>query len=197
MADPIDQEIEAIRALLTALEPLSAKARRSALAYVTRRLEIEIDLSDSETSAASADSAKSGSTAADNDATGKSDATHIKTLKDSKRPRSVSEMAAVVAYYLSHVAPKAERKEAITTEDIETWFKIADFKLPEQPRYTLPNAKKAGYLKQVGAGQYALNPVGYNLVVHSLPRDGKTSESPRRRSKPRSTKRGSRKSRAK
>ena len=36
MADPIDQEIEAIRAVLAALSPRSEKARVSVLDYVTK-----------------------------------------------------------------------------------------------------------------------------------------------------------------
>ncbi|MBA2432556.1 MAG: hypothetical protein H0V56_10655 [Chthoniobacterales bacterium] len=95
---------------------------------------------------------------------------HIKALKDEKQPKSAIEMAVVVAYYLSHLAPLADRKETITLKDLETQFKIAGFKLPKKPQFTLTNTKNAGYLDSLGAGAYKLNPVGYNLVVHSLPR---------------------------
>jgi hypothetical protein len=84
-------------------------------------------------------------------------------------------MAVLVAYYVSHLAAQKDRKNAISTKDIETWFKIAGYKLPTAPAFTLPNAKNAGYLDSVGHGEYKLNPVGYNLVVHSLPRDKKSS----------------------
>ena len=86
-------------------------------------------------------------------------------------------MAALVAYYLANVAPKTDRKDRITAKDIETYFKIAEFPLPGKTQFTLPNAKAAGYLDAVGNGEYKLNAVGYNLVVHSMPRgaDGKTT----------------------
>jgi hypothetical protein len=95
---------------------------------------------------------------------------HIKQFKEQKKPRSASEMAALVAFYLANVAPKAERKDKITTKDIETYFKIAEFPLPTKTQFTLPNAKAAGYLDAVGNGEYKLNAVGHNLVVHSMPR---------------------------
>ena len=41
---------------------------------------------------------------------------------------------------------------------------------------TLPNAKSAGYFDAVGNGEYKLNAVGHNLVVHSMPR-GATTQS--------------------
>jgi hypothetical protein len=82
-------------------------------------------------------------------------------------------MATLVAYYLSHKAPPNERKQSVNNKDIETYFKIGEFKLPSKPRFTLTNTKGAGYLDAVGDGEYKLNPVGYNLVVHSMP---KTSE---------------------
>ena len=40
MAEPIDQEIEAIKSVLSALSPLSEKARTSVLDYVSKRLNL-------------------------------------------------------------------------------------------------------------------------------------------------------------
>jgi hypothetical protein len=100
----------------------------------------------------------------------KSSQTHIKEFKEQKNPRYAIEMAAVVAYYLQDLAPPKERKDTISTRDVETYFKIAEFKLPTKPQFTLPNAKAAGYFDAVGNGEYKLNAVGHNLVAHSLPR---------------------------
>jgi len=175
MPDAIDQEIQAIRTLLQALEPLSARARRSALEYVLKRLEIRLE--------AVVDEAKSGDAGG---TTHKPDPTltipalsqpagaviHIKQFKEQKKPRSDAEMAALVAYYLAKVVAPADRKESIAREDVETYFNIAEYPLPKKPEYTLPNAKNAGYFKVLGKGQYALNPVGQNLIAYSLPRDG-------------------------
>ena len=106
---------------------------------------------------------------------------HIQDLVHEKKPRNAIEMATLVAYYLSHVAPQPDRKNTITTKDIETYFKIGDFKLPTKPKFTLPNTKAAGYLDAVGDGAYKLNPVGYNLVVHSMPKKVDTPVSRPRR----------------
>jgi len=79
-------------------------------------------------------------------------------------------MAAVVAFYLSELAPEPERKDFITTADIKRYFKLANFPLPKEPKYTLGNARQAGYFDPTSeAGSLRLNPVGYNLVAHRLP----------------------------
>ena len=95
----------------------------------------------------------------------------IRTLRERKNPQSVIEMAVLVAYYLSELAPENERKQAITSADIEKYFKQAGFRLPRALGQTLQKAKVAGYFDSVAGGQYKLNPVGYNLVVHNLPGD--------------------------
>lgn len=99
----------------------------------------------------------------------------IKTLKEEKKPRSTSEMACLVAYYLQELVQPNERKDTITTADIDKYFKQASFKLPKVIPQVLPNAKSSGYFDSAGSGSYKLNAVGYNLAVHTLPR--KKSES--------------------
>jgi hypothetical protein len=98
-------------------------------------------------------------------------------------------MAALVAYYLSELAPDGERKDEISAADLEKYFKQAAFRLPRSLRMTLPNAAAAGYFDGAGAGRYRLNPVGYNLVVHGLPRSQETGKTTRRsRSEPKNVK---------
>ncbi|MGH7827029.1 MAG: hypothetical protein ACREQ7_17880, partial [Candidatus Binatia bacterium] len=156
MAEHIDKEIEGIKAVLNALEPLTGDVRASILRYVLQRLQIVL-----EPSTGSLDLGASG---AGTGATGGGSDTiigqqnlpiHIKVLKDQKKPRSANEMAALVAYFLANLAPSQERKKTITAKDIETYFKIAEFPLT-QVRFTLPNAKAAGYLDAVGNGEYKL-----------------------------------------
>jgi hypothetical protein len=115
---------------------------------------------------------------------------HIKTLKEEKKPRSANEMAALVGYYLSTLAPPDKRKDAIDQKDIETYFKIAGFPLPKQVRVTLANARTAGYFDLVGGGEYSLNAVGHNLVVHSMPRGSAGGPSAARKTGGRVRKRG-------
>lgn len=94
----------------------------------------------------------------------------IRSLKESKIPGNAIEMACVVAYYLENHAPENERRSEILIPDVQKYFKQADFPLPKVPGQVLPDAKAAGYFDRIGKGRYKLNPVGHNLVAHSLPR---------------------------
>jgi hypothetical protein len=107
----------------------------------------------------------------------------IRDLKDDKQPNSANQMAAIVAYYLSELAGEEERKRAIGAEDLERYFKQAGFKLPKAVSQALPNAAAAGYFEPAGKGLWRLNPVGYNLVVHGLPRAHGETGSAAKRSK--------------
>ena len=173
MSDPVDQEIEAIKSMLQALTPLSPKARVSVLDYISKRLDIAMP-------EAAQQSDAGGGTAADTSPPAPEGGVHIKDLKAQKKPRSANEMAALVAYYLANLAPQADRKKTVNQKDIETYFKIAGFTPPKQIRVTLPNAKAAGYFDSVGEGEYKLNAVGQNLVVHSMPRGKGTEQKARR-----------------
>lgn len=156
MSEPVDQEIEAIKSVLQALTPLSAKARASVLDYVAKRLDLVVP-------EALRIEGRTGEAPQQGEL-------HIKDLKDQKKPRSANEMAALVAYYLANLAPQPKRKQTVNQKDVETYFKIAQFPLPRHIRAALPNAKTAGYFDTVGEGEYKLNAVGHNLVVHSMPR---------------------------
>jgi len=102
--------------------------------------------------------------------TSESNLSDIRTLTTQKSPKSAIEMACVVAYYLRHVVPESERKSEIGFADIEPYFTQAGFPLPKAPRQVLVDSKAAGYFDTTGRGAYKLNPVGHNLVAHTLPR---------------------------
>jgi hypothetical protein len=153
-------ELEAIQTIVDALSRLTGAAQNRVLAYVAQALDLSGDFSVSTRIPATAE------------ATSPVLAGDIRSLKEAKAPRSAIEMAAVVAYYLSEVAPDGDRKDAVRTADLEKYFKQAGFKLPTAPQYTLPNAAAAGYFDSAGHGQYRLNPVGYNLVAYNLPSSG-------------------------
>jgi hypothetical protein len=179
VAEHIDKEIDAIKEVLCALDPLPADVRASVLDYVIRRL--QISLATVQQATASLPLPDRGTRpmlgAVETVVEQLTMPAHIKDFKEKKKPRSANEMAALVAYYLANLAPQKDRKDKITTKDIETYFKIAEFPLPEKTQFTLPNAKSAGYLDAVGNGEYKLNAVGHNLIVHSMPRgaDGKAA----------------------
>ena len=144
------------------LKPLNATGRSRVLEYVLKRLEMDAVPSISSIGfehavAPSQDSA--GPFVKD-----------IRSLTAEKQPRSANEMVALIAYYLSEVAPDNTRTSTINVETIRKYFKMAAFPMPRVPKNALTNASAAGYLENVARGEYRLNPVGYNLVVHGLPR---------------------------
>ncbi|MEK7441667.1 MAG: hypothetical protein AABZ78_12780 [Chloroflexota bacterium] len=156
--ETVDPELAAIQSILAALELLSPEARQRVIKYVFHRLELSIDNQPMQSSGQSNFADRTSSVTID-----------IRSLKDQKLPRSDSEMAALVAYYLAELAPVEARTEFITKEDVEKYFKQAGYPLPKVIKQALPNAAKAGFLDLIGGGKYRLNPVGYNLVAHALP----------------------------
>lgn len=100
----------------------------------------------------------------------------IRSLKKKKLPTYATEMAAIVAYYLAEVAPPETRKSYIGNDDIRTYFRKADFKLPKNVPDILIHATQSGYFESRGDGRYELTPVGRDLVVNKLPKKGKLSK---------------------
>jgi hypothetical protein len=91
-------------------------------------------------------------------------------------------MTALVAYYVSEVRKDEQKGITIGKQDIIDFFKQAGFKLPGDPKDALTNAKNAGFLDSTGTpGQYKLNPVGYNLIVHDLPSKQIRRSTPRKK----------------
>jgi len=182
-----DRELEAIGAILDALDGLDGESIQRVLDYVFGRLSIghpsRISVSSPAASGISTPQVVGGDV-------GHPGRQHsIRDLKDEKKPESSNQMAALVAYYLSEIAPSDERKGAIGASDLERYFKQAGFKLPKSIPQTLPNAAAAGYFDATGSGQYRLNPVGYNLVVHGLPRTQGNTQPTGKRAKKKSGRR--------
>jgi hypothetical protein len=161
-----DQEIEAIRLLVSILEPLDENARQRVLDYVIERLGISTSRRKYQSPSISQSTATDDNLSQPTLFAG----SDIRSLKDSKAPETAIEMAVIVAYYLSELAPLAERKSTINSSDLRIYFKQAKFPLPKSIEDVLPNAKKSGYVEAVARGEYKLNSVGYNLAVHGLPR---------------------------
>ena len=163
-----DKELGAIYKVIEALKPLDRDETHRVINYVLNRLGVADEYGMVERSVQAVTSATfptSDSVLRSNIA----DVKDIKSLKEEKQPKSANQMAALVAYYLSDIAPQEERKQAISSDDVKKYFKQAVFQLPRRLEVTLRNAKNAGYFDSVGNGMYKLNPVGYNLVVHGLP----------------------------
>jgi len=163
-----DQELEAIGTILHALDGLDGESIQRVLDYVFGRLSI----SRQSRAASSASTSVASSVPPLAEFQRSRVQPSIRDLKEEKKPESANQMAALVAYYLSEIAPERERKISINASDLEKYFKQAGFKLPKAIPQALPNAAAAGYFDPTGSGLYQLNPVGYNLVVHGLPRSG-------------------------
>jgi hypothetical protein len=176
----IGDELDAIRKVAEALEPLGTDARRHVIDYVVQALGMTPSqvIAQQPTAAPSKEPVVEQVVAQGSASTPPTD---IRSLKEQKHPRSANEMAALVAYYLSELASD-DHQDSITTADVEKYFKQAAYPLPGRVDMTLQNAAGAGYFDKVGRGQWRLNPVGYNLVAHGLPASSDSSggSAPRR-----------------
>jgi hypothetical protein len=157
-----DLELKAIRTIIELLKPLDETGRSRVLEYVLKRLEMNAFQSEA---AIVSDRGSSLATPL-----AASAITDIRTLTAEKQPRSANDMVALIAYYLSELARESEASATVNVETIRKYFKMAGFPMPRVPKNALTNATAAGYLENVSRGEYRLNPVGYNLVVHGLPR---------------------------
>lgn len=188
-----DAELKAMATVVAALADLDADARARVIDYVFKRLGV----SSVRMPAAGTLPAAEVSRGPDYPSRPATPLADVRALTQEKKPRSATEMAAVLAYYLSEVAPPRERKEEIDANDVKKYFKQANFPLPGSPKMTLVHAKNAGYLDPGSSrGRYRLNPVGYNLVAHNLPERHATRTRPERKRRKGATKPTSRKARA-
>lgn len=156
-------EIAAISTLIKVLEPLSRDARERVLAFVFSKLKLPLRGSNQPLGIAPPSSEGNA------EQRGGTRAVDIRSLVAEKRPSSAVEMACIVAYYVSHLAPANERQDTINVSDLERYFKQGGYPLPKVARFTLTNAKEAGYLDPAARGAYRLTTVGYNLVAHRMP----------------------------
>lgn len=161
---------QAIDEIIVALKDLDEGARVIAIKAVVEHLNIAY--SPGSDSNKNNDAGKHLNTDNNSDSIGQK-IVDILTLKENKNPSNDIEMACVVAFYLEHHAPEDERKDYITNKDIEKYFKQAKFPLPKAPSQVPINTKTAGYFDSAGRGKYKLNPVGYNLVAHKMPKENK------------------------
>jgi hypothetical protein len=172
MTDPGDDgafatEVAAIGDVLKSLSALSGPARERVVEYVTRALNIRLEKAPPSTAAASVPRPQRDDVGVERPPTAIND---IRGLRDSKQPNSANQMAALAAYYLSELAPEGQRSDVIDSAQLDRLFRQAGYPLPRRIGMTLSNATQAGYFDTTGeTGKYRLNPVGHNLVVHSLP----------------------------
>ncbi len=160
---------QAIDTIISALEGLDQEARNTAVAAACAHLNVKLSpqMQGQGSAAYPAVQAEAGVHHQPQQHHGKK--VDIRSLKEEKNPDSAKQMACIVAYYLQELAPESERKKTVSAQDIEKYFKQANFKLPKIVAQVLVDAKKSGYFETAARGEYKLNAVGYNLVAHGLP----------------------------
>jgi len=164
----------AIDDIVAALEALDEASRATAIRAACEHLGITAPVASSPAPSSGSGTAPvmdAGSTASP--APVSQAITDIRTFKEQKQPTSAAEMACVVAYYLDTLASAGERKQEVSSNDLEKYFKQAGYRLPKRMAQVLVDARASGYFDSAGHGKYKLNPVGHNLVVHSLPKTKK------------------------
>jgi hypothetical protein len=107
----------------------------------------------------------------------------IKAFVAEKRPATDNHFTATVAYYYRFEAPEAQRKDAITAEDLQDACRKAGRERLKNPGQTLINAHSAGLLDKAERGAYAINSVGENLVAMTLPGEAAGSSGAKRGTK--------------
>ena len=162
---------QAIDQVISALEALEKEARKTAVLAVCAHLGIAIDQESTSLPATTGNVSSGQPAPPPPPAPTPPASTDIRTLKEQKKPKSAQQMACLVAYYLQEHAPETEKKDSVSIDDMDKYFKQAGFRLPKQMKQLLKDAKRAGYFDSGARGEYKLNPVGYNLVVHGLPSD--------------------------
>ena len=179
MADEAEDDGKAISAIMAALKPLKPDGQVHVLNFVVKRLGITLDAPATPSLAGQLGTATPPPTP---QSPGQS-IVDIRTFAKEKKPQTVNEKVALVAYYLANLAPADERRDFIKTDDIKPYFDQANFELPTAPeRVTLGNAKNAGYLNATATpGQFRLNAVGHNLIAHKLPLADGTPSRPARK----------------
>src|SRR5712692_6847523 len=117
-----DRELEAIGSIIALLTPLDQTKRSRVLEYVLKRLQMATLQAPTVGPREIADSSTP--------TTAKRGITDIRTLTAEKQPRSANEMVALVAYYISELAPESERSDTVNPDTIRRYFKMAPFPLP-------------------------------------------------------------------
>jgi hypothetical protein len=98
----------------------------------------------------------------------------LKSFVEEKNPKNDVQFAATVAYYYRFVAPSDQRKEAITSSDLQEACRLVGRERFTVPGQTLRNAHTVGLLnKGSESGSFIINSVGENLVDVTLPSDRK------------------------
>lgn len=164
MPDPKD-DLAAVRTITEALTGFDAKEQERILRWVRERVGLAV--------APEPSMLPTGSVATVNPSFVPVTAVNdLKSFVLTKKPKSDVQFAATVAYYYRFVAPPDQKKEEITSTDLQEACRLVGRERFTVPGQTLRNAHNLGLLnKGSEAGTFGINSVGENLVDVTLPED--------------------------
>ena len=171
-------DLEAVRAVVAALEPFEHKDRDRILRWACEKLGMQMP--SATTAATLPDGGVSRrATRSEPEIAPQSDplkpsggGSDIRSFILEKAPKSDSHFAATVAYYYQFEAAAGERKESIDKDDLIDACRKSDRKRPARPAQVLVDTFRGGLLDRGERGRYRLNSVGENLVAMVLPDGG-------------------------
>ena len=165
MSKPDLDDFEAVRAIVTALQPFPRDDQERILRWAREK----IGLSAAPPTPLQPHVPPPVSGLPPATQTAPSTATNIKSFIVEKSPKSDTHFAATVAFYYQFQAPDGQRKEAITSGDLQDATRLAGRARLKNPINTLANAVRDGLLNRAERGTFKLNSVGENLVAMTLP----------------------------
>lgn len=171
MSKTTPDDLEAVRAVVGALEGFDTKAQERILRWAQEKLGLVAPGLASSPPAQPPIAALGHSQLPHAPTTGASD---IKSFVEKKRPTSDTQFAATIAYYYRFEAPPELRKESIGASDLQEACRQVGRSRIRYPVQTLVNAHGQGLLDRGEPGAYSINTVGENLVAVALPSDGTT-----------------------
>lgn len=174
-------DLSAVKAICDALEPFDEINRERIIRWASERLGLKNPIQNSLTNS-SGTLPPAASQPPTHEHSTHARAKDIKTFLEEKNPTSANQLVAAVAYYHKFEAPPAERKDAITTDDLMEACRKANRERPKFPAQILVNASSFGLVDKVGTGTYEINAVGENLVAVSMPTAGHGNSGSRKNS---------------
>jgi hypothetical protein len=181
MTKPAPDDLEAVRAVVSALEEFDTKAQERILRWAQEKLGLVAPARAPLSPVPALAAASSQPRVPHASAGGTPD---IKSFVERKNPTSDTQFAATIAYYFRFEAPPELRKDSITSSDLQEACRQVGRTRIRYPVQTLVNAHGQGLLDRGDRGAYLINTVGENLVAVALPAD--SSSSTQRRSSPNS-----------
>ena len=162
MPSPKD-DLEAVRLVADALEGFEANDQERIIRWVREKIGLSVAPETRPAGSPTWPPTSSPSTSTTSD---------LKTFVGEKKPKNDVQFAATVAYYYRFVAPPDQRKDEITSTELQEACRLVS-----RPRFTVPgqtlrNAHTLGLLNRGSeSGSFAINSVGENLVDVGLPGD--------------------------